>query len=190
MNMKYFAMVAVILLVGCDTPPPSAATSEGAEPLQGVQIPYDDTPGLVKTEMRNAADGLGGIGYYQDGKKSGSWVEYDQNNMIKSVTTYVNGKREGITLEFNNNQIVRQYLSHNDRRHGEYVEYNGVRIREVRHYEAGKMEGVTRIYYDNGTLMEESHYANGLRDGVSKWFDQAGNLSIQYEYNKGELIKK
>jgi antitoxin component YwqK of YwqJK toxin-antitoxin module len=38
--------------------------------------------------------------------------------------------------------------------------------------------------------MEESLYKNGLRDGVSKWYDQEGNLTIQYEYKNGELVKK
>jgi antitoxin component YwqK of YwqJK toxin-antitoxin module len=57
-------------------------------------------------------------------------------------------------------------------------------------YVSGKLEGTVRIFYENSKLMEESLYKNGLRDGVSKWYDQEGNLTIQYEYKNGELVKK
>ena len=38
--------------------------------------------------------------------------------------------------------------------------------------------------------MEEGLYKNGTRDGVSKWYDQQGNVTIEYEYQNGALIKK
>jgi antitoxin component YwqK of YwqJK toxin-antitoxin module len=49
---------------------------------------------------------------------------------------------------------------------------------------------VVKVYYDGGKIMEEGVYQGGLRDGVSKWYDQNGNVTITYEYKKGELVNK
>ena len=45
-------------------------------------------------------------------------------------------------------------------------------------------------YYDNGNIMEESLYENGKLNGVSKWYDQDGNITLEYEYKDGTLVKK
>ena len=37
--------------------------------------------------------------------------------------------------------------------------------------------------------MEESNYVNGQIDGVAKWYDQEGNVTIEYTYENGKLIK-
>lgn len=54
----------------------------------------------------------------------------------------------------------------------------------------GKLEGLVKIYYDGGKIMEEGAYQNGLREGISKWYDQNGNETITYKYKNGELVKK
>jgi len=45
-------------------------------------------------------------------------------------------------------------------------------------------------FYDNGTIQEESNYENGVLHGLAKWYDQEGNLSIEYEYDEGKLVKQ
>lgn len=75
-------------------------------------------------------------------------------------------------------------------RHGEYKEFNYATVKEQRNYKNGKLEGLVKIFYDNGKLMEDGMYQNGLREGVSKWYDQEGNVTITYEYKNGELVKK
>lgn len=94
-------------------------------------------------------------------------------------------------MEFNfSNQLVRSCFYHNDLRDGEYKEFNNSNPKELRYYEKGKQQGVARLFYDDGRLMEESYYKDGLRDGICRWYDKDGKLTIQYEYKKGELIKK
>lgn len=79
---------------------------------------------------------------------------------------------------------------HNDMLHGEYKEFKYTVVKEERNYQNGKLEGLTKVYYDNGKIMEEGAYKNGTRDGVSKWYDQEGNVTIEYEYKNGQLVKK
>ena len=189
MELRLFTALCLLWLVSCQSPT-KESTSSNVELPVGNQIPFDDTPGIVKAELKNAGGIDDGIGYYENGKKSGSWVEYDNSSMLKRVTTYLNGKKEGITVEFSNNQLIRRYYFHNDLRHGEYVEYSGVIVKEVRNYVSGKMEGPTRVYYDDGKIQEEGNYLHGVRDGTSKWYDQAGSMTIMYEYKNGVLLQK
>jgi antitoxin component YwqK of YwqJK toxin-antitoxin module len=187
------AFCLAVLLGGCSKEAPGdQATAEApADIPQGTQTEFPDTPGLAKTEVKNTANIITSAGYWLNGKKEGSWAEYSDVGSIKNITTYINGKKEGLYTEFNtSNQLVKQCTYHNDLRHGEYREYNGTIPKEIRHYEAGKQEGITQIFYDTGKIMEEGSYKDGLRDGVSKWYDMEGKLTIEYEYNKGQLVKK
>ena len=187
------ALFTIALWTNCGPPSPPVNSEQGTTAPPGIVTEYADTPGLTKTEIRNAADRVVTTGYFLNGLKESSWVEYTPvNGILTTVTSYVRGKKEGVFLEFNptTQQLVRQYFFHNDNRHGEYREFNGGILRELSYYEKGKLEGVSRLFYDTGVMMEEGHYKNGVRDGVSKWYDQKGNLTIQYDYQNGQLVKK
>ncbi len=123
--------------------------------------------------------------------KQGNWIEYHPNALVKSITPYVEGKIEGLRTEFSTTgQLEKSQEFHNDQLHGIYKEWRYSATKEERLYKNGKLEGVVKIYYDNGKIMEEGLYKNGTRDGVSKWYDQEGNVTIEYEYKNGELVKK
>jgi len=103
----------------------------------------------------------------------------------------VNGKREGLALEINSSgQLEKQMMYHSDLLDGTYKEFKYTTLKEERNYKNGKLEGIVKVYYDNGKIMEEGAYQNGIRHGVSKWYDQEGNVTIEYEYENGKLIKK
>ena len=38
--------------------------------------------------------------------------------------------------------------------------------------------------------MEESNYENCVLNGIAKWYDQEGNVTIEYEYDEGKLVKE
>ena len=186
-------LVLIILLFGCgkETAPAEPTATLTPDETQGIQEELPGIPGFKKVEIRDAKERIITTGYLLNGKKESSWVEYYPNDkLFKTLTTYSQGKKEGLAIEFNFNQIVRQYFYHNDLRHGEFKEYNGTNLKEIRYYEKGKQEGLTVLYYDSGPVMEESYYKDGQRDGTSKWYDQKGKLTIEYEYKKGELVKK
>ncbi len=180
------------LVVGCGKDSGQVNQSDAVAPLLGVQEEFKDSPGLLKTVIRDGNDKISMTGYYLRGKKESSWVEYHPNgSMIKSLSSYVQDKKEGMSLEFNtSNQLVKRCFYHNDQLHGEYKEYNAALLKEERYYEQGKLEGIVRIYYDDGALLEEGYYKAGVREGISKWYDKAGNVTIQYEYKNGQLVKK
>lgn len=186
--MKGMTVLAqmIIALAACTRQSGSGTTDE----IPGVKETFDDRAGLVKSTLRNAADQVTGVGFYLNGVKEGSWVEYDQSTLLKSVTTYMGGKKEGLSLEFGaSSQVKVQSYYHNDMRHGEYREFNGSLVKEERYYEYDKLEGIVKIFYDDGKLMEESSYQAGQRNGNATWYDRNGNPTIKYIYKDGVLIK-
>jgi len=184
--MRYTVFL-LIALFGCN----QNSSQTGAEEIPGVKEEFSDTPGLVRTEIIDQAGRLNTIGYYLHGKKEGAWTEYTQDERVHRLTTYVNGKKEGVYMEFStSNHVTVRCFYHNDERHGKYVEYTAVGIKEDRFYSFGKLEGVAHKYFPNGTLMEEAYYKDGMREGKSKWYDREGKKTLEYEYHKGELVKK
>lgn len=198
--IRLLFIVFVLTTMACSekkseqTSPPTKIEASQNTPVDlppGSVVIDTDTEGLKRLELRDASGNIQMTGFLFEGKRSGSWIEYHPDRKVKSVTPYVNGKKEGTFIELNvNGQFIKRCEYHNDVRHGDYVEFNYSIIKEVRNYQNGKLEGVVKVYYDDGKIQEEGLYKNGLREGVSKWYDQGGKVSIQYEYKAGELIKK
>ncbi len=160
-------------------------------PIGAQKKEFTDVPGLVGILVGSQAYKTA-TGHYLKGKRTGTWVQYYPNGLVMSITSYVNGQKEGICMEMgaNNNQLKKIYYYHQGQREGEYKEYNATNIKEERTYVNGKIEGTTKVFYDNSKIMEVGSYKNGLRDGISKWYDQDGKLGIEYEYKNGQLVKK
>lgn len=193
--MKTCSIVLMFLLImGCSQQGQKGEAVGGSVPeipIGAMTESLEDTPGLTRVTLNDNNGKVAMGGFYLNQKREGSWVEYHPNGMIKTITTYVGGKKEGMFAEFSETgQTVRRCLYHNDQRDGEYREYNYSTVKEERFYKGGKLEGAVRIYYPDGKIMEEGLYVNGVRDGISKWYDQQGNLTIQYEYKEGTLVKK
>ena len=60
------------------------------------------------------------------------------------------------------------------------------KIREEAQYNAdGTQEGLTRIFYRNGTLKKEVVYKNGKKDGIEKEYSRQGSLLREISYHRG-----
>ncbi len=189
---KIFVIVFSTYLMACTNSAEfSEATISGLAdlPANAVKQPYDNNPDLVKVTITEAT----GIkeGDYLNGKRAGTWTEYHQTGLVRNITSYVDGVKQGAYLEIDDRgQLLKVAYYHNGELHGTYKEFNRARVKEERNYANGKIEGIAKVYYDNGNIMEEGAYTNGLRHGVSKWYDQEGNITIEYEYKDGELVSK
>lgn len=65
MSMRLGYLAIALALFGCG---PETSTKEE---MEGVLEKFEDTPGVVRTEIVDAAGRLTAIGYYRDGKKEG-----------------------------------------------------------------------------------------------------------------------
>lgn len=193
MKNSIFLIICVAFLACENKEDFSSATVEGLSELPegAIKELYESNPDLVKVTINQASGAKQQQGDYLNGRKHGNWTEYTSDGLVKSVTSYVDGKKQGSYIELDNRgQLLIAAYYHNDVLHGDWKQYIRTKAKEERVYVNGKLEGTVMIYYDNGKIMEEGSYANGVRDGLSKWYDQEGNVTIEYEYNAGELVNK
>jgi len=190
--MKRRLLCITIFCYGCGSG--QSDQKEIAETVTATQIRpgVANLSGLQIIEEKDGNGKVTSVGFYLNGKKEGSWTTYfSGGGAIRTLTTYIQDKKEGWYLEFGeNNSLTKRIMYHEDQRHGEYKEFVYAAVREHRNYQNGKQDGVTKVFYDTGKLMEEGLYKNGVREGISKWYDQEGNVTIEYEYKDGQLVKK
>jgi len=158
-------------------------------PLAKVE-PFGDDSGLVKFTTVGSNGELLMEGFYRDNYREGVFTEFHPNKFVKSTVGYVHGKKEGQYIELDNRgQLQVRSTYHNDKLNGTSIKYNRTRIKEVKEYVDGKLDGIVEKYYPSGKIMERTHYVKGQLDGVARWYDQEGNLSIEYKYDMGELVE-
>jgi antitoxin component YwqK of YwqJK toxin-antitoxin module len=60
------------------------------------------------------------------------------------------------------------------------------KLKEEAHCNAeGKREGLTRVYYRNGTLKKETFYKNGKKDRIEKNYSKQGSVHCAISYQNG-----
>ena len=55
---------------------------------------------------------------------------------------------------------------------------------EIFNYKDGKLEGLSKSYYENGNLESEQSYRNGRLDGGAKAYHPNGKLQFAFQYRK------
>ena len=146
----------------------------------GIQVVAEVEPGGF-TDKAEAANSL------KDGRKEGKWTMYmnAQSAFIKDSA----GATYYVLVEFKGGNpfgTVRGYLLNGQLaflvnyvaavKSGVSINYsaNGS-IAEEAQFENGKMNGVEKIYYDDGKIKTLTEYINGVA-GTTNNYDEAGNL--------------
>lgn len=188
--MRKHIWILAFVIGACGDSNNNGSSSKGESQVPGGAIlqDYEAIPGLQKAIIKS--DGITiGEGDFLNGLYHGSWTSYGVDGRLQSITTYYQGKKQGVQLLFDNTGYVQTKASyHNDQLNGEYLIYNRRSIVERRNYSGNELHGLQERFYVNGTKMEEKNFVNGKIDGIARWYDEEGNLTIEYEYDMGELI--
>uniref|UniRef100_UPI004048E524 toxin-antitoxin system YwqK family antitoxin n=2 Tax=Flavobacterium TaxID=237 RepID=UPI004048E524 len=56
----------------------------------------------------------------------------------------------------------------------------------VEFYSKGKLVGVRKVFYKDGTVAEETNYKNGIKEGSSKTYSEKGELLDAHIYKNGQ----
>lgn len=170
--------------------------------LSSSQLRYPDGPfktyfesGEVKTE-----------GQCLDGKRVGEWKDYYENGQISRTYKYHKGKylKRFVRLFYEDGNLKQEttkvddyyvvlgyYESGNIKfkrkfEGGFYKEFreNGV-LKIEADYEKYELNGVWKLYHENGNLAWQVNYLNGYRNGGYKQFYENGKLKLE-----GVIIKE
>ncbi|MEO6131679.1 MAG: hypothetical protein ABIQ02_07515 [Saprospiraceae bacterium] len=182
-----FAGFIFLISTGCNSSAPKAGTGD----MKGFELV--DLPGsTVKSAKRRDPSGQVVMEGFLDGdKKTGMWMEYNNDGDISSIESYINGMLEGPSLKLSfRGQVDQRTNYHLNQMDGPWVQYKFGKVMETREYQAGKLDGSVKLF-DQKTykLRQETEYKNGLQDGHFRYYDDEGNVSVEYEYKKGEKVR-
>jgi len=130
-------------------------------------------------------------GYYINGIKDGMWTSYFSDGLVQSIENYRGGLLDGPYLQMKQGSTFKiQCKYKNGKLNGVYREFNGTKADKEISYVNGFQNGLKKIFYPNGKLMEEGTYSNNLRDGFARWYSENGNMFLESNYSKGMLEGK
>lgn len=112
---------------------------------------------------------------FRDGKREGTWREFDEEGNVTSSQIYHNGRL-----------VLSGVMDTDGTRRGEWVElYPDSTLRAQGQYLNGKRSGEWKFYYQGGMLEQVGNYVNDLYDGVWTWYDEAGNRQKEESFLDG-----
>ena len=101
-----------------------------------------------------------------NGIKNGLYRVWGKNNTLSSEYTYKNGKRDGKHIQY-----------HDD----------GKKIKMVRYYKNGQLDGLCREWWSNGKLYDEFYYKNGELDGTYVSWYEDGQMAKKTCFKNGNM---
>jgi antitoxin component YwqK of YwqJK toxin-antitoxin module len=119
-------------------------------------------------------------GTFEHGKETGTFKYYnDDAKSTLAATRVFNADGSCYTTFFDENgKKVNEGKEVNKLREGEWKMYFKGKdmVMQLENYKAGKLDGLTKIFYDNGKVSEEISYKDGLRNGSYKKYGPGGKL--------------
>jgi antitoxin component YwqK of YwqJK toxin-antitoxin module len=130
-------------------------------------------------------------GTFEHGKETGTFKYFNDDAKSTLMATRVfNADGSCYTTFFDENgKKVNEGKEVNKQREGEWKMYFKGKdmVLQLENYKAGKLDGLTKLYYDNGKVSEEINYKDGVRNGSYKKYTPAGKLEEDSVYKDGKL---
>jgi antitoxin component YwqK of YwqJK toxin-antitoxin module len=93
---------------------------------------------------------------------------------LRLITDYSFAEKSSSICKDNPDGIVKEY-------------YPGGSIMIEWNCQGGHLNGVSTMYYEDGTIKKKSNYTNDQRDGITYSYFENGNLSSECRFDGGDL---
>lgn len=137
-------------------------------------------------------------GPMRDGKPDGYWKTYFVNGQIKSEGNRKNFQLDSLWLFYDEQGNITKRINYkDDKKNGYYevyklvkdsVEKNVLIAKEL--YINDLKQGVSKYYYDNGTLHLQINYEDNRKSGNGIEFDENGTVISELKYRNDITISK
>ncbi len=124
-------------------------------------------------------------GYLQNNQPDGIWTTYWHTQLPKQLTSYRLGKKHGSVITMTPLGKIEKIENYkNDKLEGTSRLYNeeGMLVEEAL-FSEGKKHGPYTKWYPNGKKEEESSFVNDKRDGKAVWYFKDGTKAAEYSYS-------
>jgi antitoxin component YwqK of YwqJK toxin-antitoxin module len=162
----------------------------------GLDTNKTDASGKKQGLWKEIINGVDWYGNYYNDFKNGTWVSFHSGTetiMISKLESYINGIKTGPYVETDRSGYITKSGNYvNDTLDGPSIVYiNGSHAKSESNYNHGKLNGLRKLYnQENFKVQEEGSFINNQRDGLTKWYYNEGTVSIQYIYKNGQLEGK
>lgn len=133
-------------------------------------------------------------GTFENGKEVGEFTFYDNTKAGGIIATRKFNTKDAsaYTTFFKDKFKVSEGNVVNKQYEGEwkYYHFKSNAIMTIENYKKGKLEGVRKVFYNDGTIAEEAMYKEGLKNGIYKKYAENGVLLEESNYKKGQLDGK
>ena len=114
---------------------------------------------------------------------------YDENNNLLQTMNYKNNKMI-VEQQVEGNQVKIVYLFNDtNSMSGKSETYINGKLLSVSIFKNGKMNGVIKMYYENGKIGAVYNIKDNIQDGEAIEYDEDGNVIRKVLYKNGEIIK-
>ncbi|MQP52516.1 MULTISPECIES: toxin-antitoxin system YwqK family antitoxin [unclassified Flavobacterium] len=130
-------------------------------------------------------------GSFNHGKEVGVFKYFDDTKAATTIATRDFSKGDGscyaVFYDQKGNKVSEGTLA-NKLPEGEwkYFHFESKQLMSVEFYSKGKLVGVRKVFYKDGTVAEETNYKNGIKEGSSKTYSEKGELLDAHIYKNGQ----
>ena len=130
-------------------------------------------------------------GTFDHGKETGVFKYFDDTKAGTVIATRDFSKGDGscyaVFYDQKGNKVSEGKLV-NKLPEGEwkYYHFESKQLMSQEFYKVGKLNGVRKVFYKDGTLAEETNYILGIKEGTSKTFSEKGQLIDAHIYKNGQ----
>ena len=146
-------------------------------------------------------------GTYPESKRPRYEGTFDHGKEIGTFTYYDDTKAKSViaTREFNpqDHSVYTIFYDQAKNKVSEGKEINKIyegqwkyyhqaspQIMNIENYKNGKLEGIRKVFYPDGTLAEEANYTNGVRNGLYKSYSVSKVVLEESNYKNGQYDGK
>ena len=133
--------------------------------------------------------GLRYDGNFVDDKPTGIFLYYTESGLLKANLEYFNeGESASARLYHSNRKVkaVGLYISEQKEQLWKYYDFRENLIREE-NYKNGMLEGLTTLFYRDGSVLEKTTYVADKKEGNSTQYYRNGQLKVSAHYKGGKL---
>jgi antitoxin component YwqK of YwqJK toxin-antitoxin module len=130
-------------------------------------------------------------GTFENDKEVGVFTYFDDTkakSVIATRTFSQNGTVAEAIFYDQNKNIVSRGKTVNRLKEGEWKYFHkaSTKLLCVEFYKNGKLEGLRKVFFENGAIAEETSYVNGIKNGPYKKYTEKGIVLEESNFSKGK----
>lgn len=130
-------------------------------------------------------------GYLREGKPDGYWKSFYRNGNLKAEGNREQYLLEGPWIFYNEEGSKTVEINYEEGlKNGMQKTFRNDVVVKEENYVNDKLQGFTRLYYDDGALKEEIPFVDGKEKGEGYGYEKDGRIITLYTYKAGVLTRK